>query len=175
LLGVGRRYVGLRRQGGEVRILDLADPSRVIALGLKDTAGRVRHPVHAAFCGARALLLHARVAQDRTLTEPILTAFALPGAETLWERGLADESAGPCRIGRIEIFGGTAALTVAPIRAGSPARQVVLSATTGVVSDCGSVLRDAGLSPVSRCPAVMNGRVVAEHAEGIACLAGAEP
>jgi outer membrane protein assembly factor BamB len=174
-MGVGSRFVGLRGGTNDfARVLDMADLTHAIALDLGGGA-RTRQPVRMAFSGNRALLLHVQTASDPLLTAPALTAFELPAGKLLWERELASASNGPCRVSRLDVFGDTVSLSVTPLEVANQDRQYVISLGNGNIFDASSVVPIVPRrTPNDATPVVLNGRVIVEHGNGIACLAGAE-
>ena len=178
-LAAGRRFVGFRAPaggGGTVRVLDLSDPAQAIELKVDDDAGQARQPVHLAFRGRRALLLHAGEARAGELTGPQLAAFALPEGKRLWNRALAPAAAGPCRTTPLHVYGDTLSLAVAPTAGPQPVRQYVVRIEDGEMFDCSSALASPLQVPAPPAsPVVLNGRVLVPTPAGAACLVGARP
>jgi hypothetical protein len=174
-----------------VRVLDLADPDLVTKLPLDEPDRPGRRPVRLVF-GARAALaldaLDSDEGQRGHVVEPVLTAFELPGvksgpplpgrdrpeARKIWKHRLASPSEGAFRVGVGEPFGDTLGLFVRPRDPGGAVRQSVVRIEDGAVFDCAPLVLGAGQTPLSREPVVLNGRVIVECEEGIACLEGAE-
>ena len=176
IIGHGSRFVALRRtDDGSVRIIDIAEPGRKMELDLS-REGRRRHvPVRVVFVENRAILLHAWSISKWRPVAPAISAFDLPADRPVWTVELAPVDAGPCRVSRMAVSGGVVSLSVAPTEEGRPVRQYVVNAAGGTVFDAASLLPDElKNAPDGSVPVVLNGRVIVEHGEGIACLAGAD-
>jgi outer membrane protein assembly factor BamB len=175
-LGVGSRYVAMHAPSdGGVRILDMADLSRRIEPRYGSAEGQPRQSVRAAFVGNRAIILHARTAKGSLLTAPALAAVELPTGRLLWERELAPASVGPCRVGILDVFGGAIGLWAMPLEGVERPRQYIVDTANGDVCDAAAVLPDdVGSPPEGATPVVLNGRVIVEHGDGIACLRGGD-
>jgi hypothetical protein len=174
-LGAGKRFLCLRHEQGEVRVVDMADPARLIVLNVTNATRRAGHvAVGFALSGSRGLVLHGLPAQDGVIG-PTVTAFDLPDAKVAWERDLAGEELGPCRLGRMESFGDSAGVSLRFVAGANPPRCLVFNAADGAVFDCVPALSDHASVPETRAPVVMNGRVVVEHGSGVACFASVPP
>jgi hypothetical protein len=168
-VGVGSRYAGLVANGNGAIVLDMAAPDRPIGLNPR------RQTIRMAFLGDRALLLCADVTKEGLLSAPAVVCFDLPAGGQVWERELVPADAGPCRVQPFDAFGRTLSVSVSPSGSGPSPRRFVLCAVDGNVTEIPSRSSfGVGNAGADATAVVLNGRIVAEYAEGILCLGNDE-